>query len=282
MKHILLGLFIVSIYLLQAQPSGKKVPVSPIPVHKDSLKNDPVVKDSTKIKDNPAPHKPQINLPVAFSLRKYCPDAGYIGRLGSDVGFALGYGAMTVEMAIAHNLSDIETITRKAYSPYFALSIESAATHYVNLIEAINLLKEKGNYPLLELYNPEKASSSQAVHISQVDTLFKLNQKAMPSDSMMHHIKTALNAKHPVIIRIKTDSGLGKFNDKAAIFKPMVPAKDFTGTTFLLTGYKDGENGGMVEIMGHRGAEWADKGFFYMSYADLLNQLMEAYTIGLK
>lgn len=286
MKYFLCIIFCFAAFsLLNAQPSGKKVPVSPIPVTKDSVKNDPVVvKDSVKIKDEPAPPRPRpkANFPAALSLRKYCPDPGYIGRIGSDVGFAAGYGAMTVESALINNLSDIESITRKSFSPYFTQSLESAPTHYVNLIEALAFLKEKGNYHFLDLCNPDKMTAIKPIMITKTDTLFLLNQKAVPADTMIYRIKQALNAKHPVILRIKIDNGLNKLTDKATVYKPMIPAKDFTGTAFLLTGYKDTDAGGSFELMGHRGTDWADKGFFYMSYTDLLNQLMEAYTISLK
>jgi len=58
-------------------------------------------------------------LPLAVDLEMYCPFPGKQGDTNSCVGYAIGYGAMTIEAAIQHQWTDKDVIQENAHSALY-------------------------------------------------------------------------------------------------------------------------------------------------------------------
>jgi hypothetical protein len=59
------------------------------------------------------------NTPAAYTLKDFAPIPANQGGIPSCVGWAAGYAALTMELAIKQNLTDKKTITAQANSAMF-------------------------------------------------------------------------------------------------------------------------------------------------------------------
>ena len=58
-------------------------------------------------------------LPLRVNLKPYCPLVGDQGEINSCVGWATGYGALTIQQAIENGWTDKRMITKNAHSALF-------------------------------------------------------------------------------------------------------------------------------------------------------------------
>ena len=88
-------------------------------------------------------------IPLKVSLRSYCPVPGDQGNTGTCVGWAVGFGALTVSRAVRAGVSDPSRITAMANSAAFLynqIKIKAEDCSYGAYIEdALMLLKEQGD-----------------------------------------------------------------------------------------------------------------------------------------
>src|SRR5215203_6249341 len=61
----------------------------------------------------------KADLPASVDLTPYCPEVRHQGYIFSCVGWAVGYGAMSIQRAILNQCTDKEVITRNAHSALF-------------------------------------------------------------------------------------------------------------------------------------------------------------------
>ena len=86
-------------------------------------------------------------LPLKVDLEKYCPSPGNQGKLKSCVGYAVGYGAMTIQRAIEEQWTDKEKINQEANSALFIYNQidKRHCNENIDLNDALDLIIEKGN-----------------------------------------------------------------------------------------------------------------------------------------
>ena len=86
-------------------------------------------------------------VPVKVNLKKYCPVPGDQRQTGSCVGWAVGYGVLTIQRAIQSNTTDQALITQQANSAAFLYNQvrrnNTDCTEGAYLEDALTLLNAK-------------------------------------------------------------------------------------------------------------------------------------------
>src|SRR5690606_1097038 len=85
-------------------------------------------------------------IPLKVDLTPYCPEVRHQGDISSCVGWAAGYGAMTIERAIRNGWKDRQEITQNASSALFVynqLSDEDCGA--IRMPDALRFMQMEGN-----------------------------------------------------------------------------------------------------------------------------------------
>jgi len=228
-------------------------------------------------------------LPLATSMKKHCPKVTNQGEIGSCVGWSSGYGAFTIMRAKEEGWTDVNKITKNAFSALFIYNQVKIGDCYQGSLfsSALKLLKKQGDCLSTEFDYPKddcsrKPSSSvkalaedNPYEVKDYFTLFKSTQSAKEK---IHQTKVSLSEDKPVIIGMMIREN---FKDLALGEKYWSPNKGNTtsagGHAMVVVGYNDGR--GAFEVMNSWGTEWGDKGFFWLKYEDFGKYCVYGYQL---
>lgn len=226
-------------------------------------------------------------IPLRMSLRKHCPIAGNQGRMGSCVGWAVGYGALTISRAIQNDLHDISTITAAANSAAYIYNQVKLPGDYCTsgayIEDALHLLQQQGDC-LEQTFNfvegnckmiPSKEAIAEAQfhRIADYAALFPLGISKNEKSALL--CKT-LAARVPVIVGLQVSSSFWQVKPGQKKWLPQKgePANGFHA--MVVIGYDNIEK--EFELLNSFGPTWGDQGIIRMSYDDLTNRCRYAYV----
>jgi hypothetical protein len=226
------------------------------------------------------------DLPV-FSLRKYCPTPGDQGEMGSCVGWATGYAALTITMAIADSINSKDVITAMARSPLYIYN--QIKTHGCDpggsrFNDALNLLKAKGDCKKSDFdpndCNPQPTdkenTKAAGYKVKEFYNIFGISDNP---DAKVAATITSLNAKKPVVAGINLTASFDNV-DNTGVWSPTPDEKLQGGHAVCVIGYDNMLK--RFEILNSYGVGWGNKGFFTMSYADFGKYCKYGYQIVLE
>jgi Papain family cysteine protease len=231
------------------------------------------------------------NLPIAYNIKKYAPTPGNQGGIGSCVGWALGYGAQTIEYAKQRNMTNKTAITQAAFSGmyiynYVKVNSRSRSCDGSYPETALHFAKTRGNVKFAD-YNPDNCQEtpnsyldSKAVQnrIKDFVPMFQTNDS---KERKLAFIKNAIASDKPVIICMKLTKNFCCLKEDT-----WIPAYDpdpnwlHAHHAMVVVGYNDNE--GKIELMNSWGTDWGNGGFIKINYSDFMEYLRAAYQIILK
>ena len=230
-------------------------------------------------------------IPVATSLKQYCPIPGDQGRYGTCTGWASAYGARTISWAVKNNLTDVQDITNQAFSPSFVYTrIKNSNDPNCQLggriDKSVEVLKEEGVVFLTDL--PYQCDADVSPFVKQAkayaikDFQRLTDQMGLPSEGDLDNIKKALADNKPVIGCIKCYQSF--MSSKARNLWNGVADNVLGYHAVCLTGYDDHfDNGdgtlGAVELMNSWGTVWGNGGFIHIKYQDFRKILYSAVSL---
>lgn len=208
----------------------------------------------------------------SYSLRKYCPDAGNQGNMGSCVGWASGYAAHTISLAIRDNITDRTTITRMARSAlYIYNQIRMGGCGDGSQIPtAMNLLKSRGVCSFSD-FNPASCGIlptdthhrlASAGRIREYFTLFQVNATR---DQKIVATINSLDANRPVVIGMMLTPSFDRIGS-TGLWRPLSTEPYTGGHAMCVVGYDNINR--RFEILNSWGPSFGDNGFVYVSYDD--------------
>ena len=227
-------------------------------------------------------------IPVKVSLKKFCPVAGDQRRTGTCVGWAVGYGATTIQRAIQSQTTDKAQITQFANSAAFIYN-QVRANHTdcsegAYLEDALRVLKEKGD--CLETsfaFNPDDchALPDDKAHLEAQQFKAQDYAAVFPLDedpkNKMGKVCKVLATQTPIVVGV----GITKsFFDLLPGATQWDPADSETTTGYhamVLVGYNSVEK--YVELLNSFGPSWGQNGFIRVSFADFERLCRYAYVI---
>ncbi len=228
----------------------------------------------------------KADLPTQVDLTPYCPEVRHQGYIFSCVGWAAGYGAMSIQRAVMNGCTDKEVITRNAHSALFLYNQikKEDCNKGSKITEALEFLSQKGDCLARQFdfdvnncaQQPDSLVATQARRFAIQDfiTLFSVQEE---SDIKVLRIRRVLARNKPVIVGM---SLLRNFYDlkNAVYWHPEIgnttPAG---GHAMVVVGYDDRREA--FKLMNSWGKNWGDQGFIWVKYKDFGNFCKYAYAM---
>ena len=149
--------------------------------------------------------------PSVVSLKKYCPKVVNQGEIGSCVGWSSGYAAFTMMRAKEENWTDIDQITKNAYSALYIYNQVKIGDCYQGSLfsKALEFLKTDGNCLSSEFDYPrddcdrmpsENHKITAEENDYEVRDYFRLYASNALESEKIDQVKVSLSEGKPVII----------------------------------------------------------------------------------
>ena len=263
-RILLFALFLVTISTIEAQ----------VPKNTGLVFND---KAYDKVPHLPVYEGKKYNeVPLAVSLRPYCPVPGDQGEMASCVGWACGYGGLTINKAIKLGITKADKVTSIAHSALYIYNqillnpgdCESGA----HLDAAFRLLKNQGDC-LATNFNDEdsdcqketKPLKTEAAKFKIKDYAAIFNHEDKPKTKILQTKKSLANDK-PVVIGMQVTTSFYLVEEGQKRWSPDPKEETLFAHAMIVVGYDDVEK--EFEIMNSFGTDWGDGGFIYIKYKD--------------
>jgi hypothetical protein len=227
-------------------------------------------------------------VPVKVSLKKYCPVAGDQGQSGACVGWAAGYGALTIQRAISGACTDPALITQQANSSAFVYNQirknHTDCSEGAYLEDALVLLKEKGDC-LEKTFEsgrsdcqtqPGDAQFAEARRFRAADfaAVFALDES--PKSKIGKACKV-LATNTPMVVGLGVTKSFFEILPGATAWSP-AETEAITGYhAMVLVGYNNVEK--YFELLNSFGPSWGQNGFIRLSFSDFERLCRYAYVI---
>lgn len=223
----------------------------------------------------------------SMDLSMYCPIPGNQGPTQACTGWAVGYGAMTIEKARQVNQRNRPIITRNAYSAAFLYNqLNGGDCQKGSTIQTVlTLAKNKGNClagqfdrlirncgTLPKNGLQQKASANK---IKGFQRLFS-HQK-----NTLHHIESVrkmIAVGKPVIVSLQVEANFYKIPKGAKYYWPHREAfSGWSGHAMVVVGYDDKKQA--FRLLNSFGTDWGDNGFIWVKYQLFAERCRGAYII---
>ncbi|MEL7119054.1 MAG: C1 family peptidase, partial [Bacteroidota bacterium] len=227
-------------------------------------------------------------IPLKFSLKKYCPIPGNQGNISSCVGWAVGYGAYTIMRANQLGETDLSKITQMANSAAFIYNqiktTNSDCTAGAYIEDALTLLKDQGD--CLEVsFNFETANCNglpgeiqlqEAVQyrIKDFAAVFELDE--VPKRKISTACKV-LATQTPIIVAMEVTPDFWEIKPGTAVWKPQYQESENDFHAMVLVGYDNVSK--KFQLMNSFGPSWGRNGFIEISYTDFAKLCRSAYVL---
>ncbi|MGB1242265.1 MAG: C1 family peptidase [Chitinophagales bacterium] len=228
--------------------------------------------------------------PLRVDLKPYCPLVGNQGDINSCVGWATGYGALTIQQAIENGWTDKRTITKNAHSALFIYNQikVSDCDGGSRISDAIEFLSHNG-----DCYSRDFDGDVNNCQKSPEFTIQEYAKKYKVSDYMtlfdsdaegalkVLRIKESLSQGKPVIIGMKIRKNFARLKKGSKFWWPdLGNTTPVGGHAMVVVGYDESQKA--FEIMNSWGKNWARGGFVKVKYNHFASHCKYAYQLFLK
>jgi C1A family cysteine protease len=217
-----------------------------------------------------------VNTENKFSLKIYAPEVGNQGNLGSCVSWATAYSAFTIVRRIEEGNNTLESYSPlNLYIRYKKLFKESPCDDGAVIELALNILKRKGCSLFRNFRN--KCTTTVSQDEEYRDKLFSFDQ-IEPSE--IETIKKAISSKMPLVIGVECyENDWSNAVLDNGLWSGFYSGGRTGGHAMCVIGYDDKKGGGAFEIMNSWGADWGQKGFFWMKYEDFMKHVHSCFIL---
>lgn len=225
-------------------------------------------------------------MPASIDLTPYCPEVRHQGYIYSCVGWAAGYGALSIQRAILNNCTDKPVITRNAHSALFLYNQIKAedCDQGSRISDALTFLTKNGDC-LARQFDfdvndcaqlPDSMVTTQARRFAIDDflTLFSARENAAEK---VRRVKLALSKKKPVIVGLLVLRNFYELKN-AQYWHPHLGSQVAAGGhALVVVGYDDRK--GAFRLMNSWGKNWGDNGYIWVKYPDFGDFCKYAYIL---
>ncbi len=224
-----------------------------------------------------------------WSLRPYCPEVQDQGEISSCVGWAVGYGAMSIQQAVLNGWKgQKDLITSEAFSALYIFNqINKGCEKGASIEDALKLLHEKGDV-LSKTFDDDKSNCERKPIESEVAwaqknkimdymTLFDKNDNERIK---INKTKLSLVSNKPVIFGMRIPKSFKKARAESDSWYAMPDEKGLYGHAMIVVGFDEERKA--FEVMNSWGKDWRTDGFVWIKYDDFANYVSFAYQMSLK
>lgn len=231
-------------------------------------------------------------------LARYCPEIRHQGEISSCVGWSAGYGALTIERAIANDWQDKSRITENANSALFIYNQiqKGDCNSGIVISKALQALLEKGNCLAKEYdfdvndcgreLTPNLFESARQYQISDYIPLFKSDA---PVEEKIQMAKRVLSQRKPIVIGMRILQNFLQIREGDNSWWPTIGNKTPAGGhAMVVVGFDDDKfkspnpnpnMSGAFKIMNSWGKNWGEDGFIWVRYAHFAEYCRYAYAL---
>lgn len=227
-------------------------------------------------------------IPVRVSLKKYCPIPGDQGKSGACVGWAVGYGALSIQRAILNNMTDPARITQMANSAAFLYNqIKQNKTDCAEgafLEDALGLVKTVGDCLERSFNYTQQHCNAQpdAAHIAEAAqyrvrdfaTVFAIDEEPKQKTGKACKI---LATQTPLVVGLGVTKSFFDILPGTAAWNPDATESLVGHHAMVLVGYNSVEK--YFELFNSFGASWGQNGFIRLPFDDFERLCRYAYVI---
>ena len=226
-------------------------------------------------------------LPLTINLRPYCPTPGQQGTKPTCVGWAVGYGGLTICRTVQMQLTDrrqIDALAHSAYYVYNKVKNTEGCQSGVSLPPALAFLQQKGDCRAATFGNDTTLCDARPN--SQADTeaaLFKIKDYARlfetsetPTEKN-RLIRQALKDSSPVVVGLYLTRSFYNVADGQKIWTPARDEANLEAHAVVVVGYDMRDE--TIEIMNSWGEYWGDNGFIKIKFEDFTRQVFYAFRM---
>jgi len=205
-----------------------------------------------------------VGLPAEWSLAHRMPPAGYQGRQGSCVAWAVAYALKSYQEEVERNWG-LATSSHLFSPAYIYNQLNGGRDNGMPVNEALDLLMAKGCATIATMpYNPNDHSTQPSVQAKEEAGNYKITSWGKVGLNI-NTIKQFLISGYPLIIGIPFDDNLHQENIIKAnyIYKSLGEGKK-NGHAVVLVGYSD--NKSAFQFLNSWGTDWGEKGYAWIDY----------------
>lgn len=244
----------------------------------------------------------QKSIPLSVDLSPYCPEVRHQGDISSCVGWATGYGAMTIERAIRNGWSSRSRITQSANSALFVynqLSDEECGA--IRMPEALRFMQMRGNclardfdFDVNTCHKKANENLMRKASEYRIEEFIRLFEPNAPAQEKVRNIKLVLAQNKPVVIGMKVLNNFYAIQSGDESWYPTVGDQTYAGGhAMVVVGYDDlrfhadrsdipAEEKGAFLIMNSWGKGWGLDGYIWVRYAHFGEYCRHAYALMLE
>lgn len=227
-------------------------------------------------------------VPVKVSLKKYCPVPGDQRNTGACVGWAVGYGAFTIQRAILSQTTDQALITQQANSAAFLYNQvrrnKTDCSEGAYLEDALAVLKNQGdclensfNYEQQDCHTqPGDVHLAEARQYKAQDfaAVFALDED--PKSKIGKACKI-LATNTPLVVGVGVTKSFFEVLPGATTWNPVESEAVTSYHAMVLTGYNNVEK--YFELLNSFGPSWGQNGFIRLPFDDFERLCRYAFVI---
>ena len=229
----------------------------------------------------------KADLPRNIDLRAYCPYPGNQGKIASCVGWAVGYGLMTIEKAIENNNMDRKDITNNAFSALFVYnqvkSDEGNCKSASVMSSALELIQTKGNcyaqefdFKLEDCYVKPDANLKMRAKTNAIVEFNRLFPTDADGKTKTDAIRKVLAQKKPVAIGLKINDYFMALQG-TDYWNPRLGKEPDLTHAMVIVGYDDDAD--CFILLNSWGRVWGQDGFIRVKYRDMGEYCRFAFAV---
>lgn len=227
--------------------------------------------------------------PHQVDLSAYCPEIKHQGEIASCVGWATGYGAMTIERAIKNNWTDKKTITANANSALFIYNQvrQDDCMRGLNIHQTLKSVQDNGNclardfdyrVDINDCSIPISTELKDKARNYRIADFIRLFDVQATSADKIRRVKSMLIQNKPVVVGMKVLQNFYNIQEGDANWWPKVGDTGYAGGhAMVVVGFDDNkfpnenlppERRGSFKLMNSWGKDWGQDGFIWIKYED--------------
>ena len=225
-------------------------------------------------------------IPDHYSLKAHTPFPASQGKIAACVGWATGYGALTIERAIKAGISDRVYITNElAHSAiylYQHIKRGSGCQALASIDDALAFLQNSGDClettfptPTIDCtIQPSDDAHDEALRYRIESPGYKVFSNQEDPLARIKAVKAHIAAGHPVIVGFSQSPPYRSLVGRDIW---QVETRNAGGHAMVLVGYSDKTK--RFELMNSYGTSWGKQGFIDISYEDFAAFCRQAFVI---